>query len=184
MLTEGVEKNDGEEEEKEKNSDQVQAIEQEALENEILNDKEEQGEIQIEKKEQEQTQKKTFEVQKPGPKQKSIKQFFLAKSGDSKGNANVHEIEKKLVCCPHCGFGASTPNALATHKLYCKQNRSRLQSYRADEPTKIKENFFGNSSQSANKSPKTAKELPKEVDSSETSKKEPEMYVYFVQIIN
>ena len=57
-----------------------------------------------------------------------------------------------------------------------------MQSYTADKPTKIKENFFGNSSQSANKSPKTDKELPKEVDSSETSKKEPEMYVYFVQI--
>lgn len=57
-----------------------------------------------------------------------------------------------------------------------------MQSYTDDKPTKIKENFFGNSSQSANKSPKTDKELPKEVNSSETSKKEPEMYVYFVQI--
>ena len=53
-----------------------------------------------------------------------------------------------------------------------------MQSYTDDKPTKIKENFFGNSSQSANKSPKT----DKEVNSSETSKKEPEMYVYFVQI--
>ena len=176
---------DSDEEEKEKNSDQIvqtniDPVEQEALEDEILNDKEEQEEIQIEKKQQEQTQKKTFEFQKTGTKQKSIKHFFSAKSKTKSGaTKNVDEVDdkvplKKLFNCQHCGFGALSHQGLSTHILYCRQNHSRAQLH----PKKVEKKSSSGLFKRAADAEKKEENLQNVLATKETSKeKGTEMYV-------
>ena len=179
FLTETDEENDGEEEEKEKNSDQiVQVVEQEALENKILNEEEELGD-KIEKKEH--TQKKIIEVQKPVTKQKSIEHFFSANSTTKSGaTKNVDKVPKKLFDCRHCGFGALSLQALSTHRLYCRQNRSRAQLH-PQKDQKDEKNQRLIQFDVLNKENKA--ETPTKVTNEASNEKETEMYVCYVQFI-